>query len=174
MVFEFQTISGGLGIIDPVLISVAVDKKIILWDLNTLFANSFGSGDMLHGHGSIGGASSGIQTNSAAVHSLLYAASASSSSSTMHSHGSGSVGVHVGHGHDIFPGSNYTAIPTFGAIEHAFELDKQEKSLGAWPRLSKMVDNYGGSAILALATRLFYQVRAFNTAPLLINSIFVY
>jgi hypothetical protein len=155
MVFEFQTFSGGLGVIDPILISVAVDKKIIVWDLHTLFANNQGVG----GDSLVGGSVSAqhTQTNSAAVYSLF----ASSNSG-----GGGSVqatGTSNSHSHEYLLGNAYTAIPTFGAVEQAFALDKQEKSLGVWPRLSKLVENYGGSAILALATRLFYQVGPYAT-----------
>jgi hypothetical protein len=101
-------------------------------------------------------------TNSASVHSLV---SANNSSSAHTSFGGNGGGMHSGHTHGD---TAYTSIPTFGAIEAAFNLDKADaythsssslsSSSSSWPRLSKHVDNYGGPAILALATQLFFRV----------------
>lgn len=231
MVFEFQTFAGALGIIDPILVSVGVDKKICVWDLHTLFANGEHT---VGGSGAMNSAMNTLITNSASVHSLM-----NSSSSSGGSGGSGG-GAHGGGG-NAAPGEMlmmlsggviaYTAIPTFGAVESAFRLDRGERnqnSLGGYPRsvilliprmiplhwdpamcvdscvcgcmcvavwvcmceycvcavqstngtnmfsvscvclmlylavllprLSKLVETYGGPAILALSTRLFFSV----------------
>jgi WD40 repeat protein len=159
MVFELQTVCNVCGIMDPVLISAGVDKKIIVWDMHTLFANA-GMGDAYASGQQFG--LNNLITNSASVHSLV---SANNSSSAHTSFGGNGGGMHSGHTHGD---TAYTSIPTFGAIEAAFNLDKADaythsssslsSSSSSWPRLSKHVDNYGGPAILALATQLFFRV----------------
>lgn len=187
MVFELQTFGGALGFIDPVLVSASVDKRIMVWDLHTLFAanahagsgaytpatapdNTTTSSSSSQSHLQLGvqpHVSSSISTNSAAIHSIF---PGNAHSSHTHSHGHNAPAGEVA----------YTVIPSFGGVEQAFKLDlRDNKSMShylriilmfdvgfrvtatgnnMWPRLSKHIENHGGAAILAMATRLFFQV----------------